>query len=189
MGIRHCVITSVDRDDLEDQGAGHWVKTIRELKRVHPGLAIEVLIPDFRGDTELIRMVAGAGPDIMSHNLETVERLTPFIRSAAKYRRSLDVIRCVSSAGVVPKSGIMLGLGETHQEILNTMDDLRRAGCKVMTIGQYLAPTKSHLPVTDYFPPSYFRSLRETALEKGFRHVESGPLVRSSYHAEEHIHS
>ncbi len=189
MGIRHCVITSVDRDDLDDQGAGHWVKTIKELKRLHPGVTIEVLIPDFRGDPRLIRMVAGAGPDIVSHNLETVERLTPFIRSAAKYRRSLDVIRCISSAGVVSKSGIMLGLGETHQEILNTMDDLREAGCEVMTIGQYLAPTKSHLPVTDYFPPSYFRSLRETALGKGFRHVESSPLVRSSYHAEEHVHS
>lgn len=189
MGIRHCVITSVDRDDLDDQGAKHWVKTIRELKRVHPELKIEVLIPDFRGDTELIRMVAGAGPNIMSHNLETVERLTPFIRSAAKYRRSLDVIRCVSSTGVVPKSGIMLGLGETHKEILCTMDDLREAGCEVVTIGQYLAPTKSHIPVADYFPLSYFNSLRETALEKGFRHVESGPLVRSSYHAEEHVHS
>lgn len=189
MGIRHCVITSVDRDDLEDQGAGHWVKTIRELKRVHPELRMEVLIPDFRGDERLVRMVAGAGPDVISHNLETVERLTPFVRSAAGYRRSLEVLRCISSCGIIPKSGIMLGLGETHEEILSTMDDLLDAGCKVMTLGQYLAPTKSHLPVTEYIQPSYFRSLREVALKKGFRYVESGPLVRSSYHAEEHVHS
>lgn len=189
MGVKHCVITSVDRDDLDDQGAGIWSRTIKEVKRVNPETRIEVLIPDFRGKTELIQQVMDAGPDVISHNLETVERLTPFVRFASKYRRSLDVVRYVAASGMVAKSGIMIGLGERWDEILQTMDDLREAGCKVMTIGQYLAPTKEHMPVVEYFPPEYFALLKKTGLEKGFRFVESSPLVRSSYRAEEHVNA
>ncbi len=147
MGVKHCVITSVDRDDLDDQGAGIWAQTIREVKRVNPETRIEVLIPDFRGKEELIQQVIDAGPDVISHNLETVERLTPFVRFASKYRRSLDVVKYIAQKHKIAKSGIMLGLGETHEEILQTMDDLLEAGCKIMTIGQYLAPTKNHMPV------------------------------------------
>lgn len=186
MGITHCVITSVDRDDLEDQGAQLWADTVREVKKVNAGLKVEVLIPDFRGNTELIRKVAGAGPDVISHNLETVERLTPVVRSAARYRRSLEVLRTVVSCGKTAKSGIMLGLGESREEILLTMDDLLEAGVSVMTMGQYLAPSKNHFPVAEFFPPDYFTGLKTAGLKKGFRHIESAPLVRSSYHAEEH---
>ena len=150
---------------------------------------MEVLIPDFRGNTDLIRQVIDAGPDVISHNLETVERLTPEIRSVARYRRSLDVIRYLAAAGIVAKSGIMLGLGETREEVLQTMDDLLEAGCKVLTIGQYLAPTKTHMPVAAYFPPAYFEELKQEGLLKGFRFVESSPLVRSSYRAEEHVNA
>jgi len=189
MGIRHCVITSVDRDDLPDQGAGIWASTIREVKKMNPETRIEVLIPDFCGDKGLIQQVLDAGPDVVSHNLETVERLTPAVRSVAKYRRSLEVIRYVAASGSIAKSGIMLGLGETRDEVLQTMDDLLEAGCRVMTIGQYLAPTKSHMPVAEYFPPDYFDLLREEGIRKGFRFVESSPLVRSSYHAEEHVNA
>lgn len=187
MGVRHCVITSVDRDDLEDQGAGIWALTIREVKRVNPDTRVEVLIPDFRGDTALIAKVLEAGPDVVSHNLETVERLTPRIRSVARYRRSLEVIRFIAASGCVPKSGIMLGLGETREEVLHTMDDLLEAGCRVLTIGQYLAPTKAHMPVAEYFPPEVFEDLRKEGLARGFRFVESSPLVRSSYRAEDHV--
>jgi lipoyl synthase len=187
MGVKHCVITSVDRDDLEDQGAGIWAQTIREVKQVNPDTKIEVLIPDFRGNEMLIQQIIDAGPDVISHNLETVERLTPFVRFASKYRRSLDVISYVSKNFRVAKSGIMLGLGETNEEILRTMDDLLLAGCKVMTIGQYLAPTIKHLPVVEYIEPERFSFYRKTGLEKGFKFVESSPLVRSSYRAEEHV--
>ncbi len=189
MGLDHCVITSVDRDDLPDQGAGLWARTIREVKKINPHIRMEVLIPDFRGNTDLIRQVIDAGPDVISHNLETVERLTPEIRSVARYRRSLDVIRYLAAAGIVAKSGIMLGLGETREEVLQTMDDLLEAGCKVLTIGQYLAPTKTHMPVAAYFPPAYFEELKQEGLLKGFRFVESSPLVRSSYRAEEHVNA
>ncbi|MCE4566144.1 lipoyl synthase [Maribellus sp. CM-23] len=189
MGVKHCVITSVDRDDLEDQGAGIWAETIREVKRVNPETKIEVLIPDFRGKTELIQQVIDAGPDVISHNLETTERLTPFIRFASKYRRSLDVIRYVAENYKVAKSGIMLGLGETHEEVLQTMDDLLEAGAKVMTIGQYLAPTTKHMPVVEYITPEKFAEYRNIGIRKGFKFVESSPLVRSSYRAEEHVNA
>jgi len=189
MGVKHCVITSVDRDDLDDQGAGIWAETIREVKRVNPDTQIEVLIPDFMGKTELIQQVIDAGPDVISHNLETTERLTPFIRFASKYRRSLDVIRYVADNYTVAKSGIMLGLGETHEEVLQTMDDLLEAGAKVMTIGQYLAPTAKHMPVVEYIKPEKFVEYRKIGLEKGFKFVESAPLVRSSYRAEEHVNA
>ena len=189
MGVKHCVITSVDRDDLDDQGAGIWAETIREVKRVNPETRIEVLIPDFRGKTELIQQVIDAGPDVISHNLETTERLTPFIRFASKYRRSLDVIRYVAENYKIAKSGIMLGLGETREEILQTMDDLLEAGAKVMTIGQYLAPTVKHMPVVEYIEPQKFAEYRKIGLQKGFKFVESSPLVRSSYRAEEHVNA
>jgi len=189
MGLSHCVITSVDRDDLPDLGAGIWAQTIREVKKENPGTKIEVLIPDFKGKIEFIRQIIDSSPEVISHNLETVERLTPLIRSASGYRRSLEVIRYIASSGCIAKSGIMLGLGETYGEILQTMDDLLDAGCKVMTIGQYLAPTKSHIPVVEYFPPDYFDRLRDIGLTKGFRFVESSPLVRSSYRAEVHVNA
>ena len=189
MSVKHCVITSVDRDDLDDQGAEIWARTITEVKRVNPDTRIEVLIPDFRGKTELIQQIIDAKPEVISHNLETVERLTPFIRFASKYRRSLEVIKYVSANYKVAKSGIMLGLGETHEEILQTMDDLLEAGCKVMTIGQYLAPTQKHMPVVEYISPERFAEYKIIGLEKGFKFVESSPLVRSSYRAEEHVNA
>jgi lipoic acid synthetase len=186
MQLKHAVITSVDRDDLPDLGADFWTETIREIKQLNPGIKLEVLIPDFQGKKELIMQVAAAGPEVISHNLETVERLTPSIRSAAKYRRSLDVIAIVAGSGAVAKSGIMLGLGETETEVLQTMDGLLAAGCKVMTIGQYLAPTVLHMPVKEYIHPDQFERYRTIGLEKGFSFVESSPLVRSSYRAEQH---
>lgn len=189
MGLRHCVITSVDRDDLDDQGAGMCAETIAEVKRINPGIRMEVLIPDFRGNEELIQKVIDAGPDVISHNLETVERLTPAVRSAAKYRRSLDVLQYIARNFRIAKSGIMLGLGEKRDEVLQTMDDLRLAGCKVMTIGQYLAPTAKHMPVAEYIRPEQFEEYRKIGLEKGFSFVESTPLVRSSYRAEEHVNA
>ncbi len=189
MGVKHCVITSVDRDDLDDQGAGIWARTIREVKRLNPETKIEVLIPDFRGEKSLIRQVIDAGPEVVSHNLETVERLTPSIRSAAKYRRSLEVVRYIAQNHKVAKSGIMLGLGETREEVLQTMDDLLEAGCRVMTIGQYLAPSSRHMPVEAFIPPEQFAEYREIGLEKGFSFVESSPLVRSSYRAEKHVNA
>ena len=187
MRVKHCVITSVDRDDLEDQGAGIWAETIREVKRVNPETKIEVLIPDFRGKMELVQQVIDAGPDVISHNLETTEERTPFIRFAAKYRRSLDVIKYVADNFDRAKSGIMLGLGEKHEDVLKTMDDLLEAGCKVMTIGQYLAPTTKHMPVVEYIEPEKFKEYRNIGIRKGFKFVESSPLVRSSYRAEEHV--
>jgi lipoic acid synthetase len=187
MNIRHAVITSVDRDDLEDKGAGHWARTILMLKSGVPGLTMETLIPDMDGRPELISQVIDAGPEVISHNLETVRRLTPQIRTRAKYITSLEVIRQISNSGLVSKSGIMLGLGETEPEILETMDDLLDAGCEVMTIGQYLQPTLDHLPVEEYILPEKFAEYKNIALQKGFRHVESSPLVRSSYHAEQQL--
>ena len=187
MGVKHCVITSVDRDDLTDQGADIWAQTIKEIKKINPETKIEALIPDFRGEKILINQVIEAGPDVVSHNLETVERLTPQIRSAAKYHRSLDVIKYIATNHNIAKSGIMLGLGETHEEILRTMDDLREAGCKIITIGQYLAPSVNHMPVEEYIKPEKFAEYKETGLQKGFSFVESSPLVRSSYRAEKHV--
>jgi len=186
MQLKHAVITSVDRDDLQDLGAGFWAETIREVKRVNSATKIEVLIPDFQAKAELIQQVIEAAPEVISHNMETVERLTPQIRSAARYRTSLEVIRVIASSGVIAKSGIMLGLGETETEVLQVMDDLRTVGCKVMTIGQYLAPTLQHIQVKEYITPEQFERYRTIGLEKGFSFVESSPLVRSSYRAEVH---
>jgi lipoic acid synthetase len=184
--LRHVVITSVDRDDLPDLGAAHWARVIEEVKRRNPGVTLEVLIPDFQGREELVLQVIAAAPEVISHNLETVRRLTREIRGRATYEVSLRVIRRVAAAGRVAKSGIMLGLGERREEVLETMDDLRAAGCEVMTIGQYLQPSARNVAVTEYVTPDVFDAYRRAGLEKGFRHVESGPLVRSSYHAERH---
>jgi len=189
MGIDHAVLTSVDRDDLEDKGAGFWAETIKVLKQELPALTMETLIPDFDAIPALVDRVIQAEPEVISHNLETVERLTPLVRSRARYGRSLDVIRRVSGSHLVSKSGIMLGLGEQEQEVLRTMDDLRAAGCEVFTLGQYLAPSLQHMEVVEYVEPERFEFYRQEALDRGFRHVESSPLVRSSYHAEKHLSS
>jgi len=186
MQLKHAVITSVDRDDLPDLGAGICAKTIRIVKEINPETKIEVLIPDFQGKLAFIQQIIDEAPDVISHNLETVERLTPTIRSKAKYRTSLEVIRSIATSGIISKSGIMLGLGETEEEIFQVMDDLIVAGCKVMTIGQYLAPSLSHMQVAEYISPEQFEKYRSIGLEKGFTFVESSPLVRSSYRAEVH---
>lgn len=186
MGISHAVITSVDRDDLSDKGAGFWARTIRILKDELPNLSMETLIPDFDADPDLVQMVIDAAPEVISHNLETVERLTPQVRSRAKYRSSLEVIRQIARSEVTSKSGIMLGLGETEEEVLQCMDDLLEAGCEVLTLGQYLQPTMDHMPVDEYIHPDQFEHYRKIALDRGFKAVESSPLVRSSYHAEKH---
>lgn len=184
MELKHAVITSVDRDDLPDLGAAHWVDTINSVKRINPDTTVEVLVPDFQGKTELIDLVCEAKPAIMAHNMETVRRLTPETRSAAKYALSLDVLKRIAQQGVRSKSGVMLGLGESFEEVLELMDDLLAVNCLCLTIGQYLQPTRKHLPVVEYIHPDTFKRYKEIALEKGFQHVESGPLVRSSYHAE-----
>jgi lipoic acid synthetase len=186
LGLRHVVITSVDRDDLPDLGAGHWVRVIRAVKEENPGATLEALIPDFQGDAGLTRRVIDAAPEVIAHNLETVRRLSREIRSRATHEVSLRVIRQVASSGLVAKSGIMLGLGESREEVLETMDELREAGCEVMTIGQYLRPSARNVAVKEYVAPGVFDEYRRVGLEKGFRHVESGPLVRSSYHAGKH---
>ncbi|MBK5721305.1 lipoyl synthase [Dysgonomonas sp. Marseille-P4677] len=184
MGLKHAVITSVDRDDLPDQGAQHWVNTINKIRQVNPSTTIEVLIPDFQGKFELVDMVCEAAPNVISHNMETVRSLTPKVRSAAKYDVSLSVLNRIAENGLKAKSGIMLGLGETTEEIIQLMDDLRASNCSVLTMGQYLQPSRKHLPVAAYIHPDEFKRLKEIAQSKGFTHVESGPLVRSSYHAE-----
>ena len=186
MKIKHCVITSVDRDDLEDGGAAIWDETVKEIKRLNPKTTIETLIPDFDGQKELLDRIIKSAPEVISHNLETVRRLTPQVRSRARYDISLKVIKHISDSGFVSKSGIMLGLGETEEEIYETMNDLIKAGCKVFTIGQYLQPTRKHLEVTEYIKPEVFEKYKQVGLEKGFRFVESSPLVRSSYRAEKH---
>lgn len=186
--LRHVVITSVDRDDLDDCGAAHWAAMIRTLRRECPDVTMEVLVPDFKGRMDLLDMVIAERPDIISHNMETVRRLTPDVRCFATYDRSLEVIRHIAESGIRSKSGIMLGLGETPEEILQTMDDLRAVGCEVMTIGQYLQPTRNHYPVQEYIHPDVFEQYRLAGIEKGFRHIESAPMVRSSYHAERHVH-
>lgn len=189
MQLRHAVITSVDRDDLPDGGAGVWVETILKVKELNPGITMEVLIPDFQGTTSLVQQVIDAQPEVISHNVETVRRLTPQIRSRAKYDVSLDVLRYIAQAGVVAKSGLMLGLGEQPEEVLETMDDLAAVGVSVLTIGQYLQPSNQHLPVQEYVTPEQFKFYKEEGLKRGFKYVESGPLVRSSYHAEKHINA
>jgi lipoyl synthase len=187
MKLKHCVITSVDRDDLADGGSLHWKKTILEIKKTNPFTKIEVLIPDFKFSTNALDEIISAKPDIISHNLETVEKLTPKVRVQAKYKRSLQVLEYLSNKGVITKSGIMLGLGETKEEIFQTMEDLLKVGCKIITIGQYLQPTPDNLPVLKFYSPEEFDELKQIAIKKGFRMVESGSLVRSSYHAEKHV--
>ncbi|MBW4740855.1 lipoyl synthase [Prevotella melaninogenica] len=183
--LRYAVITSVDRDDLPDYGAAHWIKTIEEIRRLNPDTKIELLIPDFMGKADLIRQVMATHPHVAGHNMETVRRLTPSVRSVARYERSLEVLREIANCGITAKTGFMLGLGETHDEILETMDDILATGCQRLTLGQYLQPTVEHLPVKAYITPEMFAEYKRIALEKGFKHVVSGPLVRSSYHAAE----
>ncbi|MDR2287201.1 MAG: lipoyl synthase [Prevotellaceae bacterium] len=185
--LKHAVITSVDRDDLPDLGALHWVAVIKAVKAKNPTTTMEVLIPDFQGRKELIYLILDAHPEVVSHNLETVRRLSKSVRSRATYDVSLAVIRQIADYGIVAKSGIMLGLGETRDEIIETMHDLREAGCSVMTIGQYLQPSKANIEVSEYVRPEIFSEYQRIGKEKGFAHVESGPLVRSSYHAERHV--
>ena len=189
LSLKHAVITSVARDDLQDGGAGFWAETIRQVKKTNPHTTMEVLIPDFNGDNSLLDMIIKENPEVISHNLETVERLTPKVRSIATYSRSLDVLEYIASSGTVTKSGIMLGLGEREDEVLKTMEDLRVRKVKVMTIGQYLPPSEHHLEMIEYVRPEVFENYRALGLKMGFNHVESGPLVRSSYHAERHVHS
>lgn len=186
--LKHCVVTSVTRDDLADGGAGFWAATIRKIKELNPETTIETLIPDLNANREQLQVIIDAAPDVISHNMETVRRLTPKVRSTARYDRSLKVISIVSDAGIVSKSGIMVGLGETEAEVLQTMDDLRAAGCKVLTIGQYLQPDSNLLPVQEYITPETFEMYRVEGMKRGFSYVESSPLVRSSYHAERHVH-
>lgn len=187
MKIDHAVITSVDRDDLPDYGSNHWADTIIAIKQQNPKTTIEVLIPDFQGDKDCINRIIEAKPNIISHNMETVRRITPLIRSVATYDTSLNVIKQIANSGIPAKSGIMVGLNETVAEVEQLMDDLIAVGCSILTIGQYLQPSRKHYPVSEYITPEQFEDYKATALRKGFRSVESGPLVRSSYHAERHI--
>lgn len=187
MGVKHCVITSVDRDDLKNGGSDIWARTIRAIRRRTPATTMETLIPDFQGKWENLAVVTASAPDILSHNLETVRRLTKQVRIQAKYDRSLEVLMRSKRAGLRTKSGIMLGLGESDQEVEESMDDLRSVGVDILTLGQYLQPTKAHLPVAEFIHPDRFARFKEVGMTKGFRYVESGPLVRSSYHAEKHL--
>ncbi len=187
--LKHCVITSVDRDDLPDSGASFWAEVISTVRKTNPGTTIETLIPDFDGRPENIQRIIDEHPDVISHNIETVKRLTPLIRTKAKYERSLAVIKYISGKRITSKSGFMLGLGENEPEILETINDLRDAGCKILTIGQYLKPSKGHMEVVEYYPPEKFEYYRLAALSTGFSIVESSPLVRSSFHAEKHVNA
>lgn len=187
MQIKHAVITSVDRDDLKDGGAEIWVQTIRAIRHQSPGTTLETLIPDFAGKWENLQQIIDAAPEVVSHNLETVRRLTKNVRVQAKYDRSLELLFRLKKGGMKTKSGIMLGLGETHEEVLETLEDLRKVQVDIVTLGQYLQPTVKHLPVAEFITPEQFDQYRQIGVKMGFRHVESGPLVRSSYHAEKHI--
>lgn len=188
MGLKHAVITSVDRDDLKDGGAKVWAATVRMIRRLNPETTLETLIPDFQGKWENLQQVIDVAPEVVSHNLETVERLSRAVRVQAQYKRSLEVLDRLKKGGISrTKSGLMLGLGETEAEIIETMEMLRQVDCDVLTLGQYLQPTKNHLAVKEYIHPKQFDKLREIGLEMGFKFVESGPLVRSSYRAERHI--
>ena len=188
MDVKHAVITSVDRDDLKDGGSSIWEETVNKVREVNPNTTMETLIPDFKGRKEDIQRIINVAPEVVSHNMETVERLTKKVRIQAKYQRSLDTLRILNEGGLRTKSGIMLGLGETDEEVIQTMKDLRKVGVSVMTIGQYLQPTKRHLPVVEYVHPDKFKMFEKLGLDQGFRIVESGPLVRSSYHAERHLY-
>lgn len=187
LNLKHVVLTSVDRDDLPDGGANIWAETVRKVKELNPGTTLETLVPDFGGNVDQLQMVIDSAPEIISHNLETVRRLTPQIRSAAQYDKSLKVLHQIADSGLKAKSGIMVGLGETETEVLELMDDLRLVNCHILTIGQYLQPTPAHLKVVEYVHPHVFEKYRVAGIEKGFTHVESKPLVRSSYHAEKHV--
>lgn len=187
MKLQHAVITSVDRDDLPDGGAAAWAETIREVKILNSQTTLEVLIPDFDGKTDLIDLIINEKPNIISHNLETVRRLTPLIRTKAKYDTSLKVLAHIASKNIEAKTGIMLGLGETEEEVLQLMDDALAHGCTILTIGQYMQPSRKNVAVSSYITPQKFEEYKQIGLNKGFRQVESGPLVRSSYHAEKHI--
>jgi lipoic acid synthetase len=188
MKVKHAVITSVDRDDLTDGGSSIWVETINEIRKENPKTTMETLIPDFKGRLKDIQPIIDVAPEVVSHNMETVRRLTKKVRIQAKYDRSLYVLRYLNEGGIKTKSGIMLGLGETEAEIVETMYDLREVGVSIMTIGQYLQPSKKHLSVLEFITPAQFDKYRNIGLSIGFQHVESSPLVRSSYHAEKHIH-
>jgi len=187
MKIKHAVITSVDRDELKDGGSVIWYNTIHAVKTLNPGTTLETLIPDFKGEKENIQRIIDAAPEVVSHNIETVERLSRQVRIQAKYWRSMEVIKTLKEGGVRTKSGIMLGLGEKKEEVLQTLQDLANAGCDVVTIGQYLQPTKKHLPVHRFVHPDEFAEYREAGYQMGLDYVESGPLVRSSYHSEKHV--
>jgi len=187
MDLHHAVITSVDRDDLQDGGAAHWAETIRAIKTINPNTTLEVLIPDFDGKTDLIDLIIAEKPNIISHNLETVSRLTSSIRTKAKYKTSLSVLGYIASRGITAKTGIMLGLGEREDEVLSLMDDALSTGCSILTIGQYMQPSRQNIPVSEYITPEKFEEYRLAGIQKGFRQVESAPLVRSSYCAEKHV--
>jgi lipoic acid synthetase len=187
MGVKHAVVTSVDRDDLKDGGAGIWAQTVRAIRQQSPGTTLETLIPDFAGKWENLQVLIDVAPEIVSHNLETVRRLTKQVRIQAKYDRSLEVLFRLKKGGMRTKSGVMLGLGESEDEVIETMQDLRAVGVDILTLGQYLQPTPKHLPIVEFIEPMQFEKYRILGLEMGFRFVESGPLVRSSYHAEKHL--
>lgn len=187
MGVKHAVITSVDRDDLKDGGANIWAQTVRAIRKQSPVTTLETLIPDFAGKWDNLQVIIDVAPEIVSHNLETVRRLTKQVRIQAKYDRSLEVLFRLKKGGMRTKSGVMLGLGESEEEVLETMDDLRRVGVDILTLGQYLQPTIKHLPVAEFITPVQFDKYKQVGIEMGFRYVESGPLVRSSYHAEKHL--
>jgi lipoic acid synthetase len=187
MSVKHAVITSVDRDDLKDGGAEIWAQTVRAIRQQSPGTTLETLIPDFAGKWENLQVIIDVAPEIVSHNLETVRRLTKQVRIQAKYDRSLEVLFRLKKGGMRTKSGVMLGLGESEEETIETMTDLRSVGVDILTLGQYLQPTPKHLPVSEFITPEQFDKLGNLGREMGFRYVESGPLVRSSYHAEKHL--
>ncbi len=187
MGVKHAVITSVDRDDLKDGGSEIWAATVTAIRKESPSTTLETLIPDFMGKWENLQAIIDVAPEIVSHNLETVRRLTKQVRIQAKYDRSLEVLFRLKKGGMRTKSGVMLGLGETEEEVIETMEDLRSVKVDILTLGQYLQPTPKHLPVQEFITPEQFDKYKELGLKMGFRYVESGPLVRSSYHAEKHI--
>jgi len=187
MNVKHAVITSVDRDDLKDGGANIWAQTVRAVRAQSPETTMETLLPDFAGKWENLQILLDEAPEIVSHNLETVRRLTKLVRIQAKYDRSLEALFRIKKAGMRTKSGIMLGLGETHEEVIESLQDLRSVGVDIVTLGQYLQPTPKHLPVAEFVTPERFDEYRRIGMEMGFKFVESGPLVRSSYHAERHL--